>query len=283
MHLDRSYMFVPGTDREGAVDALESVADVVILDLEDTVDAGSKHRARTQALDTLADVGDVDARRAVRVNGLDTEHGIGDVRAVATADVVPDLLLVPDVRDASEVRIVDEVLDDYGVDVGIHPLIEKPSALFDAQNVASVSERIHGLMFAAIDFQANMGIPILDETDFSVPRFLLSMAANSAGVRAVDKPNLAAVDDPERTRSEARAAKAVGFDGKAAMTTDQAAIINDVFTPSEEELERAERFIDAFEAADGGLATIDGVAVDRPVVEQLRETVERARQAGLDS
>lgn len=283
MRLERSYMFVPGTDRERAVDALESVADVVILDLEDTVDAGSKQRARRQVQDTLADVGDVDARRAVRVNGLDTEHGIDDVRAVATADVVPDLLLVPDVRDASEVGIVDEVLDDYGVDAGIHPLIEKPSALFDAQNVAAVSERIHGLMFAAIDFQANMGIPILDETDFSVPRFLLSMAANGAGVRAVDKPNLAAVDDPERTRSEARAARAVGFDGKAAMTTDQAAIINDVFTPSEEELERAERFIDAFEAADGGLATIDGVAVDRPVVEQLRETVERARQAGPDA
>lgn len=282
MPFERSYMFVPGSDREAVGEAIDSVADVVIVDLEDTVSPSVKTEARVQTLETLADLGETGQQCAVRVNGIDTDQGIEDIRAIATADVPPDMVLVPDVRDAGEVRIVDDVLNEYGVDLELHPLIEKPSALFDAQNVARVSDRIHGLMFAAIDFQMNMGMSILDDTDLSVPRFLLSMAANGAGVHAVDKPNLAAVHNEDRTRMEAEAAKAVGFDGKAAMTTEQASIINDVFTPSDEELERAKRLIDAFEKTDQGVTIIEGAAVDKPVVDQLRELVDRARQAGLD-
>lgn len=282
MSFERSYLFVPGSDQANVADAIESVADVVIVDLEDTVSPAEKAQARRRTLSTLAEAGDADSRLAVRVNGLDTDRGIEDLRAIATAETPPDVVMVPDVRDAGEVRIVDDVLGDHDVDVAIHPLVEKPSALFDAQAIARVSERIHGLLFAAIDFQLNMGMPILDESDLSVPRFLLSMAANGADVRAVDKPNLSAVDDADRTRREAEAAKAVGFDGKAAMNPDQAAIINDVFTPSREAVNRAKRFVEAFEATSAGLTTVDGVAVDKPVVDQLRATLERARRAGMD-
>ncbi len=280
MSVDRSYLFVPGSDADGVAEAIGSVADVVIVDLEDTVSPDAKAAARTRTLETLTDHDERSQRLAVRVNGVDTERGIEDVRAIATADVRPDLLLLPDVRDASEVRLVDDVLNEYDAGVGLHPLIEKPSALFDAQGIARVSERLHGLMFAAIDFQMNMGMSILDETDLSVPRFLLSMAANGAGIHAVDKPNLAAVHDEERTRAEARAAKAVGFDGKAAMTTEQAAVINDVFTPSAEEVARAKRVIEAFEATEEGVAVIEGAAVDKPVVDQLRALVDRAESGG---
>jgi len=280
MSADRSYLFVPGSDDEGVVEAIGSVADVVIVDLEDTVSPAAKTAAREWTLDALADLGETSQRLAVRVNGVDTDRGIDDIRTIATADVLPDVLLLPDVRDASEVRLVDDVLNEYGADVELHPLIEKPSAMFDAQGISRVSERIHGLMFAAIDFQMNMGMSILDETDLSVPRFLLSMAANGAGVHAVDKPNLAAVHDEDRTRAEARAARAVGFDGKAAMTVDQAAVINDVFSPSAEEVARAKRVIDAFEATDEGVTVIDGAAVDKPVVDQLRSLVDRAESDG---
>jgi citrate lyase beta subunit len=102
------------------------------------------------------------------------------------------------------------------------------------------------------------------------------MAASSANVLAFDKPNLAAVDDPERTRAEAEAAKALGYDGKLAMSVEQAEVINDAFAPTEAEVERARRIVDAFRDADAGLVTIDGVAVDRPVVEQLEGVLERA-------
>lgn len=282
MSFNRSYMFVSGSDQRAVIDAMESVADVAIIDLEDTVSPEAKETARASTLETLDDMGETGDSRAIRVNGLDTERGIEDIREIATAEILPDELLLPDIRDATEIRIVDDILDDYGLDLEIHPLIEKPSTLLQARDVARASDRVNAMMFAAIDFQMNMGMSILDETDLSVPRFLLSMAASGAGVQAIDKPNLAAVDDPERTRTEAKAAKSIGFDGKAAMTPDQAAIINDVFTPSDEEIERAKRFIEAFEETDAGVTVIEGAAVDKPVVDQLRQLLKRARRAGAD-
>ncbi|MFC6613621.1 HpcH/HpaI aldolase/citrate lyase family protein [Halopenitus salinus] len=286
MSLERSYMFVPGTDPEAIADALGSVADVVIVDLEDTVRQGAKADARESVLDLIesgssGDVAD-GPRLTVRVNGLDTEHGVADVRAIAAADHPPELVFVPDVRGPTEVRIVDDILADHGADVGIVPLLEQPDAFFEARSIARSTDRVRGLLFAAIDFQMNVGMSILDETDLSVPRSVLSMAAGAAGISAIDKPNLAAVHDRDRTRSEARAAKAVGYDGKAAMSDEQAAVINDVFTPSREEVDRAKRFVDAFEAREKGVAVIDGVAIDKPVVDQLRDTLERARSAGMD-
>lgn len=282
MSLERSFLYVAGSDPSGVDEALRGAADAVVVDLEDTVAADAKAAARTDLLDLLSDR-DGSKSCGVRVNGLDTSWGIADVEAMATADAQPDFLVVPDVRGAEEVGIVADVLDDHGSAMGLHPLIEKPSAMFEVRDVARIDERIHGLTFAAIDFQMNMGMSVLDESDFTVPRYLLSMAANAAGVLALDKPNLTAVHSEDRTRREAEAAKRLGFDGKLAMNEAQAAVINDVFTPTEAERERAERIVAAFEEADEGLVEIDGAAVDRPVVEQLRSLLERAERADRDA
>lgn len=284
MSFERSYMFVAGTDSDELPDALDSPADAVIVDLEDTVLPSAKETAREESLDKFAEVEPGDTTLILRMNGLDTRFGVDDLEAVAAAEpeAHPEVIIVPDVRDASEVEIVDDILDEHDLDVDIHPLVEKPSALFDAQNIARASDRIHGLTFAAIDFQMNMGMSILDDNDLSVPRFLLSMAANDAGAQAVAPPNLADVHNDERTRSEAEAAKMVGYGGMAAMNEHQAEIINDVFTPSGAEVDRAKGVIDAFEAAGSGLVEIEGALVDKPVVAQLRDTLDRARRAGMD-
>ena len=275
----RSLLFVPGIDGEAIRRARNSAADVVVIDNEDGVAPGHKDEARettTAALTDRQEGARAEQTVGVRVNGVDTARGIEDVELFATLDAEPDFLALPDVNGSGDVSLVADVLEEVGSDAGLLPLIEKPSAMFDVHDVARATERVCGLNFAAIDFQKNVGIPILDDVDLTVPRLSVSMAASSANVLAFDKPNLAAVDDPERTRAEAEAAKALGYDGKLAMSVEQAEVINDAFAPTEAEVERARRIVDAFRDADAGLVTIDGVAVDRPVVEQLEGVLERA-------
>jgi len=275
----RSLLFVPGSDDDAIRTALGSNADVVVIDNEDSVAPGHKDGARETTAAALSErEGRSGTEQAVgvRVNGVDTARGVEDVEVFGGLDAEPDFLALPDVNGSGDVRLVSEVLDGIGSDAGLLPLIEKPGAMFDVDAIARATGRVYGLNFAAIDFQKNVGIPILDGVDLTVPRLLVSMAASGANVLAFDKPNLAAVDDPERTRAEAEAAKELGYDGKLAMSVEQAEVINDVFTPSEAEVERARRIVEAFRDADAGLVTIDGVAVDRPVVEQLESVLERA-------
>jgi citrate lyase beta subunit len=146
--------------------------------------------------------------------------------------------------------------------------------VFDVYDIAHATPRVFGLLFAAIDLQQNMGMPILSESDLSVPRALVSMAASAAGIRSFDKPLL--VDNEQQLADEVAHARALGYDGKLAITPRQAAIINEGFLPSEEELARARHIVESFEDQEAGLVRIDGTFVDKPVVDQLEDLIEFA-------
>lgn len=278
MLLNHSLLFVPGNDPDVIQTARASNADIVVMDLEDGVAPAHKDEALETTLSELPEWVDGDQTYGVRINGVNTDRGVGDASALVDSGVEPDFLALPDVNGPGDIELLAEVLDDAGSDADILPLIEKPSAVFNVYAVARASERIYGLNFAAIDFQNNVGIPILKETDLTVPRFLVSMAASTVGALAFDKPNLAAVNDMDRTRREAEEAKALGYDGKLAMSVEQAEVINDVFSPSSETVERARRIVEAFNDSDAGLLTVDGVAVDKPVVDQLETVLDRAEE-----
>lgn len=276
MSAQRSLLFVPGNHTDGIETAKSSPADIVVLDLEDAVAPEHKDVARQTALDALAQW-DTDTPLGIRVNGVDTDRGIADVEHILQADHEPAFLVIPDVRGVSDLRIVADHLDDADAGIELLPLIEQPNAVFDVQGIAH-GPRIYGLLFAAIDFQMNMGMSVIGESDISLPRYLVAMAASSAGVPAFDKP-LMVVGDEEALRSETQAAKTMGYDGKLAVNTDHAAIINDVFTPSTEQVSEAQAIITEFESADEGLIQVDGLVVDKPVVDQLRDLVARAEAA----
>lgn len=274
MDLYRSLLFVPASARERVEAAGASPADAVVLDLEDGVAPANKDTARREALDALA-AWRSDVPLGVRVNGVDTTRGVADVEALVGADAHPEFVAVPDVRGPDDVRIVADALD--GTDVEVLPLVERPSAVFAASAVAHASPRVFGLLFAAIDLQRNLGMSVLGESDLAVPRALVSMAASDADVLAVDKPLLD--DDEELLAAEVERARALGYDGKLAVTPEQAAAINEGFLPSEAELAEARRIVEAFEAADAGLVEVDGTFVDKPVVDQLRDRLALADAA----
>lgn len=268
MHPYRSLLFVPGSDAESVAAAESAGADAVVIDLEDGVAPADKDAARVRAIDALANWS-ADVPVGVRVNGIDTTRGIADIRAVVAADTHPAFLAVPDVRGPGDLTLVAEALD--GTDIDLLPLIERPSAVFAVHDIAHVTPRVFGLLFAAIDLQRNLGMSVLGESDLSVPRALVSMAASAAGLLAFDKPLL--VDDEDRLAREVERARELGYDGKLAVTPEQAARINEVFTPSEAELDEARRIIESFEAADTGLVKVNGTFVDKPVIDQLRDRI----------
>lgn len=276
MDLYRSVLFVPGSEPERIDAAESSAADTVVVDLEDGVVPEHKDAARENAIDAV-EAWRSDTPLGVRVNGVDTSRGIADVDALVAADEHPGFLAVPDVRGPGEVQVVAEAVE--GTAVELLPLVEQPSAVFRVAEIAR-SPRVFGLLFAAIDFQMRMGMSVLGESDLSVSRSLVSMAASATDAVAIDKPLLA--DDPDRLAAECARARALGYDGKLAVTPAQASAINEAFTPSEAELDEARRIIEAFEADGSGLVDVDGTFVDKPVVDQLRGLLARGEAAGRE-
>lgn len=273
----RSLLFVPGNELDRIEAAQASVADAVVLDLEDGVSPANKDAAREHTLEALA-AWNAQAPLGVRVNGIDTTWGIADIQALAAADSRPQFLAIPDIRGPGDVQIVAEAVAE--TNISLLPLIEQPSAVFEVYNIVHATPRIFGLLFAAIDFQMNMGMSVLGESDISLPRYLVSMAASAAGVLAFDKPLL--VDDEELLSAEVSQTRALGYDGKLAITSEQAVVINEGFLPSEDELAEARRVIEAFEDDGAGLVRVDGTFVDKPVVKQLKDRIALAEAAGQD-
>lgn len=279
MALNRSLLFVPGSNEAAIADAPETAADTVVIDLEDAVSHGNKDAAREVALSALEEW-NTEIPLGIRINGIDTPRGIADVEAIVTADTEPEFLAVPDVRGVSDLRAISDILSERETAIELLPLIEQPSAVFAAEDIAN-APRIYGLLFAAIDFQMNMGMSVLGESDISLPRYLVSMAASSAGVPAFDKP-LLVTDDEEQLRAETKTARTLGYDGKLAVNHEQAKVINDVFTPSKKEVAEAREIIEAFNASDEGLVDVGGTVVDKPVIEQLRDVIRRAEAEERD-
>lgn len=223
----RSVLFVPGSDSERVGAIGESDADLVILDLEHADDTFGDGKTGARVLNALGNQPADSQPFGVRVHGLDTTRGAVDLRAIRAADHQPEFVVVPDVSGPAELTIVEELLGD--TDIEIFALIEDPTGVAEARAIASATSRVSALAFGPSDFSRHMGIPDGVDPDFHVPRHLVSMAANGAGVTAVDMPNLADVDDDSLTRRETEQAQSMGYDAKIAVSESQVQIINDVF------------------------------------------------------
>jgi citrate lyase subunit beta/citryl-CoA lyase len=228
-------------------------ADEVILDLEDGVAADAKDAARAN----LA-LGRARGTLAIRINGTATEWWRDDLAAVAEAgpDVRPDVVVVPKVESADEVRAVAELVP---AGVGLEAQIESARGLIEVERIAAAGGPLEALVFGPGDFAASLGVPVLTigagASEYALAR--IAVAARANGLQPVDGP-YAELHDLEGLRADARRALALGYDGKWVIHPDQIEPVNDAFTPSSEQLERARRIL---AAADGAVA-VDGAMVD---------------------
>ncbi|MBB5706085.1 HpcH/HpaI aldolase/citrate lyase family protein [Sphingopyxis panaciterrulae] len=279
----RSLLFVPGDRPERFAKAATSGADAIILDLEDSVPPANKEAARAAVADYLA--GPREVVTLVRVNPLDGHMTAADVAAVVGAR--PDAIMLPKAEGAPSIAQLDTILRSEAKDGASLPAIlpiatETPAAIFTLGSYREAKDRLVGLTWGAEDLPAAIGAAASREADgrytepYQVARSLTLFAAHAAGVAAIDTV-FPAIKDEAGLAAYATRARRDGFTGMMAIHPSQVAPINAAFTPSPDEVARAQATVDAFAANPGaGVLQIDGKMVDAPHLKQARHILSLA-------
>ncbi|MFP1633980.1 HpcH/HpaI aldolase/citrate lyase family protein [Zhengella sp. ZM62] len=291
----RSLLFVPGDSQRKMDKGLASAADILLIDLEDSVALAAKPDARKLTADMLAANGGAHPGRLfVRVNALDTGLTGDDLDAVMAAR--PAGIMLPKCNRAADVMALDALLTDAESAHGLEtrstrllPIItETAMAVLNAHTyAASPLPRLAGMTWGAEDLSADLGARTNRDshgayTDaFRLARTVTLLAANAAGTAAVDTV-FPAFSDMNGFERECRDAERDGFTAKMAIHPAQVEVINRVFTPSPEAVAESRAVVGAFEAAGNpGVVGIDGKMYDRPHLRRAERILARARAAGI--
>ena len=276
----RSFIFVPGLRPDMYPKALESGVDMVCVELEDGIAPKDKSEARRMALALFeTPQADDNVERILRINSVRERFGIEDLSAILNSKSPPPAIMMPKVRTADEVVLVDQLLGEAQHLTRIHVIIETNEGLEAAHEIARASTRIDALFFGAIDMAPELRCDLSWE-NLLYARSRVVHAAASAGLDVIDVPHLD-LDDMEGMRIAAEQARALGFAGKGSIHPKQIPILNEVFTPSPEKIARARRVIAEFEAADTGLVVIDGKLIEKPALREMYRIVAIADRMGL--
>ena len=276
MSQPRSWLFVPADSERKIAKALDSEADAIIFDLEDSVAPAQKADAR----DILRNL----PKRSngpewwVRVNPLGSEYHKDDLKLIGSAYVHG--IVLPKTEGGADVT---QLAHRTG-NIPIHAIVtETPSSLFGLLSYRQPNSPLVAMSWGAEDLSAALGASSKYDADgqisftYKLARSLCLAGAAAAGVQPVDGV-FADFKDEKGLRAEAEAARREGFTGKLAIHPAQVAVINAAFTPSKEDIRHAEQIVAAFEAhPDAGVLSVDGKMVDRPHLVQARRVLERAR------
>lgn len=266
----RSLLFVPGTSLNRFAKAAASGADAVFLDLEDAVEAGRKAEARRLVRDwLLATPASGEALRFVRINAPGSPWIDDDLAWLPEVVDHIDGVVLPKIEAPADVERVARVAPA----LGLMPMIETARGVLRAADIASAQANIVALVIGAEDLTAELGIPrTVDGDEILLARSQVVLAAASIGADAIDAV-FVDLKSPEALRRDAQRARALGFRGKTAIHPDQIAIINEVFSPTADEIAKARRVIDADAAARAqgqGAFRLDDRMVDAPIVTRAK-------------
>jgi (S)-citramalyl-CoA lyase len=243
------------------------------MDLEDAVPAPSKAVARAAARSVLSGTGMDLERFVVRINHPATPEGRADLDEIASAGCGRVTLMVPKVGGPSDVESVRRDVAVDGTAAALIPLIETAQGLAHVEEIA-LAEAVSGLQFGGLDLSIDLGCA-LEWEPLLYARSRTVHAARVAGVDAIDMPYLD-VSDIDGLEREADRARRLGFTTKAAIHPGQVAVIDRVFAPTEDELDRARQVLNAFERDGAGAFLLDGTMIDRPAVEAARRLLSRS-------
>ncbi len=291
----RSMLFVPADSEKKLAKSLTSPADMLILDLEDSVAADRRPVARGMVTAFIKDAREqgTKAKLYVRINPLDSRDWEADLAGVMAA--APDGIIHPKPTSGEDVHRLSIALDhaekQHGLKSGqtkILPIItEVPISVLRLESYVGASSRVMGMSWGAEDLGAVIGsLANRDEAgQFTSPyrlvRDLMLITASAAGVEPIDTVYVN-FRDTKGLIAETKAAKRDGFTGKMAIHPDQVVPINEVFTPTAEEVAHAKAVQGAF-AAQGnmGVASLNGMMLDMPHLKLAERVLTRAKAAGL--
>ena len=309
--LNRSELAVPGSNPKLFEKAAGSAADVIFLDLEDSVSPDDKAEARKNVIRAINDIDWGDKTLSVRINGLDTHYMYRDVVDVLEqAGERLDLFMIPKVGTASDIYAVDmlttQVEDAMGREkrIGFEMIIETALGMANVDEIAAASPRNESLHFGVADYAAStkartttIGGPnpdygvLTDAEDggerayhwgdmwhYAIARMVVAARAN--GLRPIDGP-FGDFSDADGFRAQARRAAVLGCEGKWAIHPSQIDLANEVNSPSDKEVTQARRILEAMEQArkEGrGAVTLDGRMIDLASIRQAEVMVKKAEQ-----
>jgi citrate lyase subunit beta / citryl-CoA lyase len=301
--LRRSELSTPGHSPKMIAKAAASEADLVFLDLEDSVVASEKVAARRNIIDGLNGLDWGKKTRACRINPVSTEWCHGDLIEIVTeAGRNLDVVIIPKVLAPRDVWFVDDLLTQlemrHGLEVGrigLEVLIEETQALARVDEIASCSTRLEALILGVGDLSASQGIRLghigaAAEGKYGYPgdvwhyaRNRMIVAARTNGLDAVDGP-YGAISSPEGYEREASWAATLGAVGKWAIHPSQIGIANKVFAPTSTEIEHATAAVRAVQEAEEaglGAASFQGMMIDAATARIFDAVLVRARQCGV--
>ena len=309
--LNRSELAVPGSSPQLFEKAAKSAADVIFLDLEDAVAPDDKPQARKNIIEALNDIDWGNKIMSVRINGLDTHFMYRDVvDVVEQAGKRLDLIMIPKVGTAADVYAVDmmvtqiEQAKGYTKKIGLELIIETALGMQNVEAISAASKRNESLHFGVADYAAstrarttniggaNPAYSVLTDKDDSGARAVhwgdmwhyaiarMVVAARANGLRPVDGP-FGDFSDAEGYKAAAFRGAVLGCEGKWAIHPSQIALANEVFSPSEAEVQKAHRILDAMAAAQRegrGAVALDGRLIDIASIRQAEVLVRKAAQ-----
>lgn len=270
MNVRKSWLFTPGTRPDRFDRSSEAGADVLIMDLEDSVAPSDKAKAREAVIQALAAPGQA-SMRAVRINALPTSEALADLVALLSSGRFPDFLIVPKCEEPASLCLLDAWLTQAGASTRLVALVETAAGIERAGILTSATRRLDAVMLGGADLAADYACEI-DAPNMDYARSRLIAAIAGSDIEAIDSPWFDLHDDVGRRDDLARSLRS-GFTGKAAIHPNHIAGISAAFTPSAEAIEHA-RAVLAINTA--GVGQLNGAMVDEAVARRARRTLASA-------
>ncbi len=285
--LRRTMLYVPGNNPGMIRDAHIYGSDSIMFDLEDSVSLNEKDAARFLVYSALETIDYGRSEVVVRINGLDTPFGKEDVKAMVS--VKPDIIRLPKTEKPEDIIQIDELIGELEAEIGIEvgtiklmAAVENALGAINAYQIASASKRLVGIAIGAEDFVTDLKTTrSLDGIELLTARSMILFAARAAGIDAIDTV-FSDVNDEEGFEKEVRLIKQLGFDGKSIINPRQIEIIHRIFTPTEEEINKSMRIIEAIKEAESrgsGVVNLDGKMIDKPIVQRAQRIIDLADAA----
>ena len=273
MTILRSVLYMPGINQKAMDKALNLDCDAVVLDLEDAVEVSKKEDSRQLVIRQIEN-NDYGSRVVVvRVNDLGTKWGEQDVAAVANLPI--QAILVPKVSEIRDISRMVDLLNRLGSELPIWIMVETPLAIININELAR-QPRVTALVMGTSDLVVDLCAEHLEERQnisYALQRSII--AARAFGKKILDGVHLD-FRDLDSLRNVCRLGKSMGFDGKTLIHPDQIPVANDAFSPSEAELDKAKRVIDAWRSAQtrgSGVVEVDGTLVESLHVEEAKRLI----------
>ncbi len=298
LRLRRCQLSVPGSSEKMMAKAAASNVDYVFLDLEDAVAPSAKVPARKNIIKALKELDWGKKTRCVRINDLTTQWAYEDIiEIVEEAGELVDIIMIPKIMSGKDIYWVDTLLTQMeqklGLKnrIGIEVLIEEVEAMINVEEIVLSSPRLEAIIFGMGDYSASQGVDVNaigGDTDYPgdiwhYARNKIVIAARMGGVDAIDGP-FGNFKDAEGYRREAQRAETLGFTGKWAIHPAQIDIAQDVYSPSQAQVDNARRMAKAYrEAEEQGLGAValDGNLIDAASIRIMKNVMAKADMIGM--